>query len=600
MTDQTNKPSRRKQWGCVLCLSLLPVLADAAEWLPLNLSGNLGYNLRIMRASGEQETTSNQLTGSLFANSYVWRPWFATTDLGLTIALDQSRGVSDNAGEQRIESGSNIMTGSWNLNLLPQSRTPFMMRYAATDTRVDSAAIDADAFVVLGGLDSKARKLGLQQSLVSSSGHRLMMNYDNNRWYSEQAGAFTPSPSYYHDTLAGVQGELLGKQNRLALNARRQEATYSQSDELNTNNLVDLAHYYYPTRAFRLDTRASVSNIERSFEVPSSNLQSGVSTSDITQFSTYGFWRPEQSRWASSGGVRVYDFGGDNQGLNNEAKNLTVNGGTFYQYNKALRFDASAAYLSTESNGISQDVSRGRLGSLYQSDLRQIRSMTYQWYGNGSIDHVSPSETDAYQNVVAGLGHNASRLWPLTPASSLRLSLGQAMSESYLSTEEALLQHRLDHTASFSWNHAAGGSSSYAQTTLSDRRVFGDEANDQQLFNFQVNRTQQFTRRNSLAGNLTYQRVLQDFGAEVDDSAVTTATGRIDFRSNALFGVPRLAFTSSWLLSRESDDRRISRQEWGNRLDYLIGQLSTSLTHRYIAFDDREYQLLYFSVLRNF
>ena len=581
-------------------MALLPVWADAAGWLPLTLSGNLGYNYRLLRATDDQQATSQQLTGSMFANAYVWRPWFATTDLSVTIALDQSRGVTDNAGAQYIKNNSNITAGSWNLNLLPQSRTPFMLRYAATDTRVDSTAVDADAFVVLGGADSKARKLGLQQSLISEGGHRLMVNYDNNRWYSEQAAAFGSSPSYYTDTGAGMQGELLGKENRLALNVRRQEASYSLSDEVNVNNLLDLAHYYYPTRAFRLDTRASLSNIERSFEVPSSNLQSGVSTSDITQFSSYAFLRPEQSRWASSGGVRMYNYAGENLGQANEVQNLTVNGGTFFQYNKSLRFDASAAYLTNESNGLSQDVSRGRLGTVYQSDLRQVRSMTYQWYGTGSLDYISPSDTDAYQNAAVGLGHNASRYLLLNNGSSVRFSVGQSFGESYWS-DDAALQHRLDHTGTVGWNKSSISSSSYAQLMVADRRVYGDASNDQQLFNIQLNQTQQFTRRNSLTGNLTYQRVLQEFDTDtIDDSAVTTATGRVDFRSQAVLGVPRLAFTSSWLLSRESDDRRINRQEWGNRLDYLIGQLGISLTHRYIAFDDREYQLVYFSVLRSF
>jgi len=594
MPDHNYRCSNSSRWGWLLACALIsPSEGLAAEWLPLNLSGSLGYAYRLLEGANDQRTTSQQAVGSLFANSYVWRPWLGTTDLAMTIAADSSDATSDVGGSD-ISTDSNIVTGTWNLNMLPQSRSPFNLRYAASDTRVDNSAIDTDALVLFAGSDSKARKLGLQQGYVFPGGSRLFANYDNNRWYSERSG-------YYQDELATLTGEALGREQRLTLNGRYQEATRSMTNERNENTFTDLSHYFYPTRSLRIDSKASVSHLDRSFEVPSST-QLGPAISDITQVSSFFFYRPALGKLTLSGGGRMFNFAGENTGadLTNESTNLSGNLGAFYQFNKNLRFDASVGYSTTESNRLSQDVARQRAGVLYQSDLSLIRGMTYQWWANGAFDNVDDSQEEDMEQTVSATGsHGISKVWPTENAGSLRISGTQSLGNIY-ATLESTNTLRLEHNLTTGWTQSAGAGMSLLQLTLTDRRNFGDAEGDQQFVNFQATRNQQLTRRNSLSGNITLQRVLHDFAEETDDAAVSTATARIDFNSNGLLGVPRLTFNSNYLYSRASDDARFDREEWGNQLGYAIGQLTTGLSYRFIRYDDDEYQLLFFRVDRQF
>ena len=100
--------------------------AWAVEMAPINWSGSLGYNYRLLDGSGGQRSISQQGTGSLFANSYIWRPWFATADANVTLALDGSASTDETPGNAKTynHSDSSILTGGLNLNVLPQSRAP--------------------------------------------------------------------------------------------------------------------------------------------------------------------------------------------------------------------------------------------------------------------------------------------------------------------------------------------------------------------------------------------------------------------------------------------------------------------------------------------
>lgn len=594
MPDNNYRRTSRPGWGWLIACALIsPGQGFAAEWLPLNLSGSVGYAYRLLEGTNDQQTTSHQALGSLFANSYIWRPWLGTTDIAMTVAADSSDATSD-AGLGDISTDSNIVTGTWNLNMLPQSRSPFNLRYAATDTRVDNTTVDTDAVVLFAGGDSKARKLGLQQGYVFSGGSRVFANYDNNRWYSERSG-------YYQDQLATLQGEALGKEQRLSVNGRYQEATRSITNERNENTFTDVSHYYFPTRSLRIDSKASASHLDRSFEVPSST-QLGPAVSDITQVSSFFFFRPALGKLTLSGGGRLFSFAGENTGaaLSNESQNVSGNLGAFYQFNKNLRLDASVGYSTTESNTLSQNVARQRAGVLYQSDMLLLKGLTYTWWANGAFDNLDDSQEEDMEQTVSTTGsHSVSKVWAMERAGSLRISGSQSLGSIYATLESANTL-RLEHNVTTGWTQSAGAGMSLLQLTLTDRRNFGDTEGDQQFVNFQATRNQQLTRRNSLSGNITLQRVLHDFAADTDDAAVSTATARVDFLSNGLFGVPRLTFNSNFLLSRASDDERLDRQEWGNQLGYAIGQLTTGLSHRFIRYDDEQYQLLFFRVDRHF
>ncbi|NOY73710.1 MAG: hypothetical protein GXP14_15325 [Gammaproteobacteria bacterium] len=614
---------------CVFVLLLMPwggwVLAK--EWMPpLTISGSLGLNYRTLTSPDGRRTVSRQGLGSLYASSYLYRPWLATTDMALTLALDGSE--SQGGRSQNVETKSSILAGVINLNILPKSRTPFNLRYSMTDTRVDSTALSSDALIVLGGGDMTTNKLGLTQSYVAEGGHRARFIYDNNRWESDNNGI-------YEDQTAAINIELLGSKQRLTLNGKVNEANRSKTASTNESTLVDAVHYYHPTKSLRVDTRASVYDMKRGFDVPSLNMQRGTFSSQVNQFSSSVFYRPyNNSPWSLSAGARVFDMAGKNAGLLNDSKNFSATSGGYYQYNRRLRFSFNASYSKAESerdsdsrgsdpniNPISEpssnsmEVSRQRIGALFQSDTHAFWKAKYYWFADASFDNVSrkrtisqemmgslPDQSDSNeQYYAASLGHSLSRSWFTEGGAVFRTILSQSLSEGY-SAESGDNALREETSLTLNWIKNAGGGSTYVQLTGSQGMDFRntETIGERYMVWFQANHEQRISRRSTLSGNVSAQYVFHDFESAVTDSEITTTTAQVNYRNRAIFSIPKLGFSSDLRLSRASEERGIDRYEWENRFDHMIGQLTSSLSHRIIKYDDQRYTLFLFSVERRF
>lgn len=623
---------------CVFVLLLMPwgrgVLAK--EWVPpLTISGSLGLNYRTLTSPEGRRTVSRQGLGSLYASSYLYRPWLATTDMALTLALDASE--SEGGRSQNVENKSSVLAGVINLNILPKSRTPFSLRYSRTDTRVDSAALSSDALIVLGGGDATTNKLGLTQSYVAEGGHRARLVYDNNRWESDNNGI-------YEDQTAAINIELLGLKQRLTLNGKVNEASRSRTASINESTLVDAVHYYYPTKSLRVDTRASVYDMERGFDVPSSNMQGGTLSSQVNQFSSSVYYRPyNNSPWSLSAGARVFDMAGNNAGSLNDSKNFSATSGGYYQYNRRLRFSFNASYSKGDSdrdrgrdpntiptsdptlptsdrNTTSTEVSRQRIGALFQSDTHAFWKAKYYWFADASFDNVSRKQTISQemdplseqmldsndQYYAASLGHSLSRSWFTEGGAVFRTSLSQSLSEGY-SAESGDNALREETSLTLNWIKNVGGGSTYVQLTGSQGMDFRntETIGERYMVWFQANHEQRISRRSTLSGNVSAQYVLHDFESAVTDSEITTTTVQVNYRNRAIFSIPKLGFSSNLRLSRASEERGIDYYEWENRFDHIIGQLTSSLSHRIIEnnnqeYGDQRYTLFLFSVERRF
>ncbi len=609
---------------CVFVLLLMPwgggVLAK--EWMPpLTISGSLGLNYRTLTSPEGRRTVSRQGLGSLYASSYLYRPWLATTDMALTLALDGSE--SSGGISQNVETKSSILAGVINLNVLPKSRTPFNLRYSMTDTRVDSTALSSDALIVLGGGDSTTRKLGLTQSYIAEGGHRARIIYDNNRWESDNNGI-------YEDQTAAINIELLGSKQRLTLNGKVNEASRSKTASINESTLVDAVHYYYPTKSLRVDTRASVYDMERGFDVPSSNMQNGTLSSQVNQFSSSVFYRPyNNSPWSLSAGARVFDMAGKNAGSLSDSKNFSATSGGYYQYNRRLRFSFNASYSKadrdsrgsdpntapiSDPNTMSTEVSRQRIGALFQSDTHAFWKAKYYWFADASFDNVSRKRTISQemdplpdqmesnnQYYAASLGHSLSRSWFTEGGAVFRTILSQSLSEGY-SEESGDNALREETSLTLNWIKNAGGGSTYVQLTGSQGMNFRntETIGERYMVWFQANHEQRISRRSTLSGNVSAQYVFHDFEGAATDSEITTTTAQVNYRNRAIFSIPKLGFSSDLRLSRASEERGIDRYEWENRFDHMIGQLTNSLSHRIIEYDNQRYTLFLFSVERRF
>lgn len=568
--------------GSCLCLG-------QAWAAPVDVSGSVGYTFRTL-SNDRIDDVSNQLLGTLHLRSYLWEPWFATVEGGATITKDSSD-LDD--GQNSSSSTSDIYTGDLALNLLPESRTPFRLVYQATDSRVDNTTVD-NPLIRLSGEDFKTTNLDLRQSYISEEGHRIQARYGTRTWDSDINGKYT-------DDVAGIELDWRPERQRLLFRGNVETIDQTRTGRHQDNLLLDLDHYYFPNDDFRVDTKVSHYSLDTTFD-GSTGLVDTTNT-DVTQASSFTFWRPTDRRWTVSAGARAFTMAGDNSAQSSDQNNIGVTAGAFYQYSKRLRFDGSATFTKGEVSSASQTTNTQHFGALYQSDLAEVRGFTYEWYGSGAVENQGDPDRQL-QSVGATFGHDAQKIWMAGPAASLRLSLSQSVN-GLLSTGDGYSSERFDHSASLGWNESAAEGTTLLQATVSDSRNIGDLSDQQQLINFQASRYQTISRRSTLSGSFTLQTVVRDFSTgspyiTSNNRTVTSATGQVTYTQQTLFDVPRLQFNSDLRVSQASTNEGADRNEWENRLDYTIGLVDTSLSLRWLDNGDESSTLLYFRVMRRF
>lgn len=595
--------------------------ALAVAFGPVDMSGHLGYYYRSVADESGQDDNSHQLGGALNIYTYLGAPWLATTNLALNVTQDSSE---SSGGDVEESTDSQLITGDLALNVLPSSRTPFVLQLQTTDSRVDSERTGSTPITYVGE-EYSTTYLGLKQSYITGNGGRFQLSYDTRSWESDAGGEFEDDTARFEADLRAPRQHFIGR------------ASVQNNDNLTTemNNgsqIIDLSHFYYPLRHFRLDTKASFYEYEREFIDPSAT-DTRLSNLDVTQVSTNAFWRPQNYPLSMNAGLRVYSMDGmQGDVAGNEISQVAFNSGLFFNASQNIRFDASVASTFGESGGEEDSVHRQQFGVLFQSNWAEFAGFMYQAYLDGDFKHSIDALKDEY-GVAASAGHGLGRTWwgpERVSNTSFRVNLTQTLSaHAALGTVDITIAGtpledegftdqgvRLDHAATMAFNQQVWGGNTLAQLIVSDTRdyaatdydeSFEDTALEQQLVNFQLSRDQDLGRRSSITGDITVQYVRQrgesDTGVAekvTDVREVTTSTGRLMFSHHQLFGVPRLQFSSDYMVSKISTEGAIDRQDWSNRLSYMIGKLDASLSYRLTETDSRNYDLFYFRVMRRF
>lgn len=556
----------------------------------LDLSGNVGYTYRALQGSADSDTTSNQLRGAINARSYIYRPWFARVAAGLRATLDSTD--FDGGG---TSNDTTILTGDLDLNVLPQSRSPFSLIYRVSDSRVDLVSL-ASPLTTLGDKEFQSHRLELKQSYFNEQGDRFQARYDRNRWSAREGDSF-------REELWGLEMDMRRPKHTLTARTSYQETERNVLDKQTETSILNVDHFYHPSRALRLDSMVSYFDSETTSDQPLHSTNQGDSATDLGQLSSFVFWRPYQRPLTMSAGIRFFDLTGKTVGNTTNQMSVSASGGLFYQLTKNLRLDANLQVSTNDNEEERTTASKARAGALYQSDVHEIFSgLTYQWHASGA-GQSQDTGRQSTRSVDLQLGHDAQRLWLTEGRGTFRFSVSQNANTTEQSGDADSSIQSLDHSGSLSWDRASGGGTTMLQVTVADSRSFGDQETDQQFANFQALRNQTLSRRSSLSGNLTVQSVSRDFNGQGDNDTVT-ATGQINYRHTGILRVPRLRFQSDLRLSKAATDDGVDRTEWENRLDYAIGLLNTSLSWRYIALDgelnDEDFSIIYFQVDRHF
>lgn len=590
----------QRHFGLITCAVLLcPLAAPLAA--PVDLSGEVGYVYRMLKSDTE-ETISNQLRGAIRGQTYISQPWIATVNANLRMTQDNTS-YSLTSNPNINDSTTTLTTGELNLNVIPQSRFPLSISYQANDSRVDTVNTITSPLTASGSREFETRRLSIRQSLDLRERGRYQLNYDANTWESTNS-------EKYSDWLLGGNGDISWDKNRIQLRGYYKVIDRAALSQESTNTTVSGDHFYYPTRDLRVDTSADYYSYETKAQPSAVVFSNGERETTSEQLSSFVFWRPTDSPFTASAGVRLFmldsEAGSSNSGpsaIANETELTSVNAtaGGMYQYSKNLRFDTNVNF-SVNDNGTNDNNSHlGRVGALFQSDYHEVLGgANYQWYSSAA-GQIHGSDGDDRNTLSANLGHDVNRAWMNDDkTSTLRVGLSEALSAAFEGGDADSDTQRLDHSATVGWDSYGGSGTTYAALTLSDARTFGDSESDQQLVNAQLSRTQNLSRRSSLTGNITAQSVSQKFSGQNDSETSTTTTGSVNYQHSRLFGMPRLRFGSDLRLSRASESQGVDRSEWENRLDYSVGLVDTRASWRLIDAGEQDYSLVYFQVTRRF
>ncbi|RMH18453.1 MAG: hypothetical protein D6698_07040 [Gammaproteobacteria bacterium] len=571
--------------GCmVYCLWMtgsLPV--EAAGVGPLHLSGSIGYSLRDLSTQKGRDTTSNQLRGTLNANTYLWQPWFAVGSLRLT-------GVRDSSTVEGSQSTqSDLFTGNAVLNGLPQSHTPFHLSYRVSDTRIDRISLQQVPVSFAASSSFNTNRLVLKQSFLTEGGHRFQLRYDDTQWKSFDGGTFD-------DTALGAEADLRLVKNRIVGRVSNTNTKNSFKDENEDRFVLNVEHDYVPNAEWRVDSLFNILNEDRtsvgSFVRTSSTL-------DSHQLSSFVFWRPDTQPFTVSGGIRVHGIDTRSGDFSSSQETYSGSLGGFYQYTKNLRFDGNLSASQIDTGTTTINRSQQRIGALYQSDVYFLQAWTYQWYGTGAVSNQTSNREENIAILSASLGHNLNRNWQQTEFSFLRLGLSQLLSGAQ-DTGNLDNAQLLSHSGSLTWNAVhGGGGNSVAQLSLSDSRDLSATSENQQLFNFQFTRNQPLSRLSGVSGSLTLQHLRQNH-AVIPDSTDTSASGRVNYHHQRLLGVDRLQFLSDLYLSKAELSDSFDRFEWENRLTYNVGQTESLASLKWIDSGSLTYYVVYLTITRHF
>jgi len=595
--------------------------AFAGVGLP-DFYGYLGYGYRSVNEDSSA-TESHQISGTINAETYIWQPWFAIADMSLIYTGDSSNNSSDiyNSSLGRVaavesETSSDILTGDFGLNLLPRSKTPFSLRAQVTDSRVEYGEVGVTPIVFVGK-EYSTSYIGLRQSLLMGLGS-LQFRYDH-RSSGEQGGG------EYTNNSIGLNADLRWAKQRLVVRTSYDKGSYDLSERANKNFVFDVSSFYAASRHFRLDTKASIYQYDRSF-LDAESIERRFSRRDIAQVSSNAFYRPVSVPLSLSAGVRVSSTDGRAGGVTtNDQLQVSLMSGAFYRINQNMRLDLSFSSIFKRVGDVSSGDHRQHLGWRYDSPLlgRINKNITYKWYMAANVDGSRNTTGEVY-SIGSSLGQNLSRVFYFgerTGTTNLRVFANQAIK--YTSSRASSAGDkvaRIDHSLSSAFNQRIWGGQTLLQATLSDSRDVMDSSDVRQLVNFQFNRTQDVTGNSSLTGNYTAQYVLHEYEeianyAGVDEFTgqvvsigdvvrrerdVVTMSGGIRYNHTRLFGVSRLTANLGYRVAQTSTDGAIDRSDTNLGVFYSIGMLDLSATYSLTDADGRNYDLLYFRAMRRY
>lgn len=590
---------------------MVPGTAAAEDWLPpFKASGAVTYSLQETKQGQGARAMQHAGTVTVNPSTYIYEPWFAQASGSLNLSKATTSGDTG--------SSTNVVTGSVNLNVLPQSNYPTEFNY----TRFNRDIQLGEDYNELTGQSFK-----LQSQLF------LPDDWSVN-------GRIQGDESSDADGLGEVSSELgLEVDKRFAEDQVRvgilhRESQYSgdteSSDGAAMNDSVSVRHRSHPFETVTTDSTSTLrisQYTEKDFQERSQVMQ-GVTTA---------IWRPAEVKdLAVHGALRTFRQNAEILRLNPNEETVRESQTAFGTLSTSYVFmprlvgnaglnagfaDAkdSSTSSSSSSSGTGADnqssISYGGSSGLdYTSLSEDIRGFNWSWNTGGTLEAANSGDLGLSHTEALRLGHTASRQVDLWITDGVNFSASQNSGLAFTSRLGASLP--LNHALTFSQNSRDGKMWNFWHLTGSDSRALGGIASTYQLLNLQVTEGYDPDRFSSWSASISFQAARQAV-AGTDTGFVDTVNGQVTYRHRHLFGVENLNFTSDLSVNPPSVIKRNRQQDlvssyeqregnvfgtqrWTNRLDYIIGQLRTGLTGRLTRDEEGLSEMVLFQISRRF
>lgn len=574
--------------AAILAITSTSAFALFGRYMPLNLSGSVGYSYNYLSA-GDAEAETTTLTGTLNAMGYIWQPWFASTSAALNIGVSNTETTTSS-------SDSNYTSGSIGFSVFPRSRFPFSLNYSLSDSRAERYQNIGQAS---GGSHHKISRLTIRQ-LYEGRATKRSIGSRTNLWYST---------THYDSDTTDSDSEAMGVEYKIRLvphnfsiSANRSTSKSSDSPLEPLSDVVDLTHTYIP------DPDLGVTNI-----VTYVKTEDGIGSNEsaLSQLSSNFYWRPEHRAINIQGGVRISETESQTAVEESKTKSMNTSLGASYRLTRRLSLGAGLGVGSSDS-GTAQTLTTTQSGRLtYTSSQIQLAEYHYNWQGginasNSSV-RVDTGTTETSTDIQiygSQLSHSLSRTWVPGKGSSIGMNLGQSGSVTS-SSEDDIINKGINHSAGLSWNRRGRSGSIYGNLRVSDSRVVGRQDSEFQNLDASLSQDWIINRLSNIQGTLSYTESRQKTQSETADSFTSDRNRRtsvnIFYRHDRPMGIYNSNFTSRLLGNREIDRVGLTTWDWDNRFQYRLGLLDTSLSFRIIDNSGGEpTKSLYFQATRSF
>ena len=566
---------------------------------PVRWWGSLEEQLRWSGSDSQPDQFGATHMVSLNARSFIRAPWYALVRGHLNLALTSEETAKDAAVNAK-ESESTSVTGGVGLDLFPQSRFPFSASLDVTDSQTSNET---------AGSAYKSTRVKLRQNYRPVRGSdRYSLSYDWSLLESEDSVG---------DDVLHV---LSASHTRVAApHTFSTEGNLSWNDKdgsVETSTRVfnaSLHHTWRPDKPYSFDNIASINDsLQR--------VQEKETQSRFLQLSSNVGWTPATERpMHVNAGARVFAIDGnlnDDQGM---ISILALSAGLGYQWTPHVNASASMAVIHNSGDAGDLTSASQSASVNYSPELITLGKFSYNWSTGANLSNQWSSNTDSVRILGVNIGHGLTRSWPLTDSSTLSAGISQS-ADAGVSSLAASNDENATADADGGGSRVSRGFTNGANLTLtfspadqasmnfslnaSDSRSWGSTSSHFQMLNALISGQLRMSRYTMLTANLSLQSTRQlsplTQAEEADEQAgedryseTSSAYGTLSLFNSRLLGVKNLSYALNFSANtlgldktreegnadapRETIDKSLEQ-----RVDYHIGRMNVSLSHRIV------------------